>query len=223
MNSNPMQSAARQRGSKAKKIVVEAVLVAGIGLGLAFAANHLSPRRVILSWNYFGGTSGTVPPLLTAAHRSGTAGTNRLSVLEHATAQLLLAGLQPLQGNLALQLFRDPRFLQQQIVFIDALTDQEYENGHIPGAFRFDPYNPAKFAEYMYEVLPLCEAAEQVVVYCSGGDCDASEQAARHLISAGIPIQKVFVYVGGIAEWTRNGLPIELGTRNSGNLRNTNP
>jgi rhodanese-related sulfurtransferase len=122
-----------------------------------------------------------------------------------------------------LQLFRDPRFLQQQIVFIDALNDQEYAEGHIPGAFRFDPYNPAKFADYMSEVLPVCEAAEQVVVYCNGGDCDASELAVQYLASAGVSIQKLFIYVGGITEWKSKSLPVEIGARNSGSLRNTSP
>jgi hypothetical protein len=35
-----------------------------------------------------------------------------------------------------------------------------------------------------------------------------------------IPREKVFVYGGGITEWATNGLPIELGTRNSGQITN---
>jgi hypothetical protein len=38
----------------------------------------------------------------------------------------------------------------------------------------------------------------------------------------GIPNQKLFVFGGGIAEWTTNGLPVETGARNNGNLRNMN-
>ena len=38
--------------------------------------------------------------------------------------------------------------------------------------------------------------------------------------SLAIPKEKVFVYGGGFTEWATNGLPIELGLRNSGQLTN---
>ena len=209
--------------TRVKKVVLEAVLVAGIGMALAFVANRISPRRVVLTWNYFGGSNGSVPRSLTAVPRAGAAGTNRLAVAERLAAELKQKGLQSIDGAQALQFFHDPRFRQQQIVFIDALNDQEYKEGHIPGAFRFDPYNPAHFADYMAEVLPVCEAAQQVVVYCNGGDCDASERAAQYLVDSGLSIEKIYIYIGGIAEWKSNRLPVEIGARNAGNQRNTNP
>jgi rhodanese-related sulfurtransferase len=60
------------------------------------------------------------------------------------------------------------------------------------------------------------------VVYCHGGDCDDSESAAILLRDVGIATRKLFIYTGGIPEWTTNGLPVEIGGRNSGNLRSTN-
>ena len=69
------------------------------------------------------------------------------------------------------------------------------------------------------DVLPVCQKAEQIVVYCNGGDCDDSETAALLLRDVGIPNQKLFVYGGGMAEWITNSLPVETGARNSGNLR----
>ena len=70
--------------------------------------------------------------------------------------------------------------------------------------------------------MPVCRKAEQIVVYCNGGDCDDSETAALLLRDMGIPNQKLFVYGGGIAEWKANGLPVETGARNSGILLKTN-
>ena len=122
-----------------------------------------------------------------------------------------------MDGSQAAQLFQDPRFKQGSIVFIDARDEQHYQEGHIPGAYEFDPYRPEK---YFAAVLPVCKAAEQIVVYCNGGDCDDSESAALLLRDVGIANQKLFVYGGGITEWTTNGLPVETGERNSGNLRN---
>jgi len=42
------------------------------------------------------------------------------------------------------------------------------------------------------------------------------------LRDVGISNQKLFVYAGGITEWMTNSLPVEIGARNSGNLRNMN-
>ena len=51
-----------------------------------------------------------------------------------------------------------------------------------------------------------------------------AEQAAVILRdSIRLPNEKLFVYGGGIAEWATNGFPIELGSRNSGQLTESGP
>jgi rhodanese-related sulfurtransferase len=72
-------------------------------------------------------------------------------------------------------------------------------------------------------VLPVCQTADQIVVYCNGGGCEDSEFAAVILGNAGIPMTRLSVYGGGLWEWATNGLPIEIGERNSGNLRKPSP
>lgn len=191
-----------------------------LGIALAFAANFVSPRRVVLSWDYFGKTAvqGTQP--LRHAPQSSSSGSSAGELL---AARLGEQGMRVIHGSEARQLFSDRRFLQQDLVFIDALNAREYGQGHIPGAFRFDPYDPDGFAGYMAEVLPACEAAKQIVIYCNGGDCDASERAAQILVGAGVPPGKLLVYAGGIAEWKRNRLPLETGARDSGQISNATP
>ena len=105
------------------------------------------------------------------------------------------------------------------VVFVDARNEEEYQISHIPGAYEFDPYRSGKYYDV---VLPVCRKAENIVVYCNGGDCDDSETAALLLRDMGIPNQKLFVYGGGITEWKTNGLPVETGARNSGILLKTN-
>ncbi len=100
-------------------------------------------------------------------------------------------------------------------MFIDARDESHYLEGHIPGAHEFDPYRPEK---YFADVLPLCQSAAQIVVYCNGGDCDDSEAAAILLRDVGIPNSKIFVFGGGLPMWKTNGLPVETGPRNSGNV-----
>ena len=128
-------------------------------------------------------------------------------------------GLQVVDGSQTAQLFHDLAFPAGRHIFIDARDESHYREGHVPGAYEFDPYHPEK---YFPAVLPVCQAAEQIVVYCNGGDCDDSESAALLLRDVGIADQKLFVYGGGITEWTNNRLPVETGARNSGSLRNAN-
>ena len=74
---------------------------------------------------------------------------------------------------------------------------------------------------YLTNVVPVCLAAQQIVFYCNGGDCDDSEHAAIMLRdSIALPKEKVFVYGGGMTEWASNRLPIEIGARNSGQFTN---
>jgi rhodanese-related sulfurtransferase len=200
----------------AAKILREALFVAVIGAAFAFGANLVSPRGLALTRNYFpAGISRPVPAARDVANTNPPVS----SPAQLLAIRLKEQGLQWVDGRQAAQLFHDPRFQQGSIAFIDARDEQHYREGHIPGACEFDPYYPEKnFAT----VLPVCQAAEQIVVYCNGGDCDDSESAASALRDVGIANQKLFIYTGGITEWTTNGLPVEIGGRNSGNLRSTN-
>jgi rhodanese-related sulfurtransferase len=106
------------------------------------------------------------------------------------------------------------------IVFVDARNESHYEEGHIPDAYHFDHYYPEK---HLAAVLPACLSAVKIVVYCGGGACEDSQLAAQTLKEAGVPAERLFVYAGGITEWSTNGLPVELGARKSGNIRPSRP
>ena len=112
-----------------------------------------------------------------------------------------------------MELFHEPLYQQGAIIFIDARNDEHYQGGHIPGAYQFDNYHPEN---YMGTVFPLCQAAQKIVIYCNGGNCEDSQFAALTLRDAQIPSEKLFVFTGGITEWTNRGYAIELGERNSG-------
>ena len=207
---------ARHAGSTVKSL-------AGRGAGgghwgrLAFAANGLSPHGLELSKNFFPGSTQALPRPAGRPNQ-GTYETNANPPAEPLTERLRKDGLQLADGNVAVQLFRNPRREQDGVIFIDARDDQHYEAGHIPGAYHFDRFHPE---DYLSNVVQVCLTAQRIVFYCNGGDCDDSEHAAIMLRdSIGIPKQKVFVYGGGMAEWTSNGLPIEVGARNSGQLTN---
>jgi rhodanese-related sulfurtransferase len=202
----------------AGRILLEAALVAVMGIAFAFAANQVSPRGLALTRNYFPtGTNNLVRMAAIAVVPGGVSGTN--PALPYA-AQLPAAPIKAkevplIDGPQARQLFHDSHLKPGVVVFIDARDEEHYLKGHVPGAYEFDPYHPEK---YFPVVLPVCRAAEQIVVYCNGGDCDDSKTAALLLKDVGIPDQKLFIYGGGITEWTNTHQPVETGARNSGNL-----
>jgi len=213
MNQSTHPRPARDRRATARKISGEAGLVLAAGLAFALAANAISPLGLKLGRNYFpAGTAKPIRPVVTAAPSRNVPGTNPAAQL--LAVQMKELGLQIINGRQAAQLFRDPRRAQGIIVFVDARDEPRYRDGHIPGAYEFDPYRPEK---YLAAVLPVCQKAGQIVVYCNGGDCDDSVSAAMSLREAGIDNQKLFVYAGGMSEWT-NSMPIVTGGRNGENL-----
>jgi len=200
-----------------KRILVEGLVVATIGAVLAFLANGLSPRGLKLTRNYFPGSAAlTVTAGPGDTQPSGLGRPKGLSASELLATRLRAEGLQVADSNLVSRLFHDPRFEQNLVLFLDARDDEHYQAGHIPGAYPFDYFHPE---QYLGPLLPLLQSAEQVVVYCNGGDCEDSRQAAITLRNeVAVPAGKLFVYAGGIAEWSTNGWPVELGSRNSGKL-----
>jgi rhodanese-related sulfurtransferase len=199
-----------------KMVLLEGALVAVMGAAFAFAANAISPRGVVLLRNHF---PGVHPPTMAATSPStrGAGGTNppAASAAEQLAARLKANGLQLVGSNLVKQLFRDPRYEQELVVFIDARDDERYQEGHVPGAYQFDHY---RAEDYLPNVLPVCRTAEQILLYCHGGTCEDSEFSAIMLSELGIPKAKLFIYDGGMTEWMTNGLPVETGSRKSGQL-----
>ena len=202
-----------------KRVLQEGALVAVIGAALAFAANALSPRGLLLTENYFPGTGVTLPPPVVAAtNATGAAPPKTNSPRELLSARFQAEGLQLADSNRVAQLFHDPRREQDGVIFIDARDEEHYQLGHIPGAYHFDRFHPEN---YLTNVLQVCLTAQEIMFYCNGGECDDSEHAAIMLRdSIGIPKERLFLYGGGMTEWVTNGLPIELGPRNSGQLTN---
>ena len=209
------------RNLEAKRVLWEGLFVVVIGALFAFAANEVSPRGLVLTQNYFPGASlSASPPAISAKVAQGVdINQGAKSSPEQILAdQLQAKGLQLVNSDQAVQLFHDPRYEQELIVFIDARNDQHYQEGHIPGAFQFDHYHAEN---HLATVLPACQSAERIVVYCTGGDCEDSKFAALTLRAAGVPNETLSVYGGGMTEWVASGMPVEVGARKSGKFRNS--
>ena len=204
MSNDPQAPSQARPRSGIQWIALEALVIVVLGAALAFAANALSPRGLTLAHNYFpGATNGIVS-----------------APADSQVAALEQKGLKGVDGLAVLRLSQDPRLQQGLLVFIDARNEEHYLQGHIPGAYELDPYYPQL---QLARVLPICQAAEEVVVYCNGGDCEDSEFAAIALRDVGIQNEKLRIYTGGMSEWTKNGWPLEKGERNAGNAPEAKP
>jgi rhodanese-related sulfurtransferase len=216
VNVQAQQTETPVRRSETIKTLREAILVAAAGVLIALAANQISPRGLKLTRDYFPGIKPVAQPAVAATHTaSAETSTNVPSEADAAVARLKSKGLQVVDFDEVKKLLHDPGFQQNSIIFIDARDDEHYQAGHIPGAYQLDYYHPDK---YLATVLPVCQSARQIVVYCAGGDCEDSEMTALMLRDGGVPNEKLFVYSGGMTEWDARKEPIETGAQNSGQM-----
>ena len=87
------------------------------------------------------------------------------------------------------------------LILVDAMTPEQYERSHLPGALNI-PFSVA--ADVAEKMLPVKEA--HIVVYCSNEACWMSSEIAALLKSRGYSY--IWELNGGKKEWVPAGLPI---------------
>lgn len=167
----------------------QCLLVLVIGSIFAFAANRISPRGLALGRDYFPAASEPIPvaPEIKPTRDKPT----------HEFPTVTLGDIEEMIG--------DPRYVTRQFLLIDARNDAQFRAGHIPGAIQFDRYQPQN---YLSAVLPACLAAQKIVIYCGGGNCEDSIFAARALRDFGVPADRFFIFTGGVQSWRDAELPL---------------
>jgi rhodanese-related sulfurtransferase len=86
------------------------------------------------------------------------------------------------------------------VIWVDARPDNEFEQDHVPGAI---PLNEDRWTELLPALLAQWSPEKKIVVYCSSQSCNASREVARRLRDeAGL--KDVFVLQGGWEEWLKN-------------------
>jgi len=90
--------------------------------------------------------------------------------------------------------------------FLDARHDYEFEAGHIAGAI-FMPSTRLSSGEGI-EDASMIDPTRPVVIYCTGGECDASENTAVLLdaLELGFDLR---IMGKGYDDWAAVGLPVE--------------
>lgn len=90
----------------------------------------------------------------------------------------------------------------KKFILVDALPAESYHRAHLPGAINLPAERVRALAP---ELMPNKDF--EIIVYCAGPACRASEDAARELAEMGYP--NVRRYVGGNEDWMEAGLPME--------------
>lgn len=88
------------------------------------------------------------------------------------------------------------------IILLEALTQQYFDEGHLPGAIQIHPKQLEELAPQM-----LQDKEQLIVTYCGYAACPNSKMAAEGLTKLGY--KNVAAYVGGKQDWEEAGLPLE--------------
>lgn len=96
-------------------------------------------------------------------------------------------------------------FWEEGMAFIDARTDAERTVGTIEGAFHLQTKD--FIGGLAQPVLDQIDPAFPVIIFCGGGDCDASENVFQRLV--GRLYEEVYIMHEGYGAWEAAGHPTE--------------
>jgi len=106
--------------------------------------------------------------------------------------------------------FVDANYVQRRLgdgaVVLNVLSEEQYEERHIPGSINV-PNDAPDFNDRVLQAVPQKDTP--VIVHCSSMQCPASTQAARKLKSLGYT--EVYDYKAGIEDWVGADRATETG------------
>jgi thiosulfate sulfurtransferase len=92
----------------------------------------------------------------------------------------------------------DPRLPKGDLVWVDARSIEEYEQGHVSGAILL---NEEKWDSMLGNLFQAWQPPRTIIVYCDAG-CQASQKVAQRLRDLGI--EPVYTLKGGYEAWKRS-------------------
>ncbi len=118
-------------------------------------------------------------------------------------------GVTPIGELELMEFLNDP-----DVVVIDGRVRRDFATGAIPGAVNV-PYTEAadRLGELGCEIDFdgfICDGddVKSVALYCNGPWCGQSPTAARRMIEAGFPAEKIYYYRPGMQGWRMLGLTV---------------
>lgn len=109
-------------------------------------------------------------------------------------------------------LFTQRRQGADGLLFIDSRSPGDFAAGHIPGALNVPlervQRSGKKEAAPDWSAMLGFPGGQTLVIYCEGGDCQASISLAKIIHDRGY--QDIRIFAGGWVEWSAAGLPEEI-------------
>ncbi|MBX3617462.1 rhodanese-like domain-containing protein [Nitrosomonas sp.] len=96
--------------------------------------------------------------------------------------------------------------LDKEYYFIDVRGREDFNAGHIPGAFHL----PVKSDFNEQNLIAIAEKAQPLVIYCNGISCLGSSAATTKAVEWGWI--NIFYYREGIPGWRQHGYPLHTST-----------
>lgn len=114
----------------------------------------------------------------------------------HPKAPTLYEVSVPVENELSVE---EARKLDGEIIWIDARTDKDFQEGHIEGALLL---NQEGWADLLWKHRDVIERTEgsPVIVYCGGKRCKRSNEIAQRLRTE-MGMSPVYVLKGDWREW----------------------
>jgi len=161
-----------------QKTIKEIIILVAVSVALALVVNTFSPRGIALvgQWDVAKG-------VITASPAGDAAGRPE-EIDSVARAKDL--------------------FDKADVLFVDARSQNHYENGHIPGAVSLPV---GQFEERIEFFLNRYPPAQPIVTYCSGRTCEDSHDLAQLL--SGLGFTNVRIFIDGFPGWEAEGYPVE--------------
>jgi len=91
--------------------------------------------------------------------------------------------------------------------FVDARLEHEFDESHIPYAM-FLPAQRIRTRDGLDE-LSTIPPDITIVVYCVGGECDASHNTMMAMLNSGLGFTDIRIMGRGFIDWVEAGLPVE--------------
>jgi len=158
--------------------IKEIFLLVGVSVTLALVVNYFSPRGIALV-----GQWDTAKGVITA-NPTGAAEGKPQEIDSVARAKEI--------------------FDNGDVLFVDARSSDNYEDGHIAGAISLPV---GEFDERIESFLNRYSSDQPMVTYCSGRTCEDSHNLTQFLSDAGFT--NVRIFIDGFPGWEAEGYPIE--------------
>ena len=161
-----------------KELVNRSFILLGVSVIVAFIVNFISPAgiAVVGQWD-------TTEGVITARAKNDVVA-GKLEIEDPVQAKQIYDS-----GN---------------VLFVDARTRDDYDEGHIPGAASLPV---GQFDEHINAFLDRHDIERPIVTYCSGRTCEDSHFLAQLLMDFGYRDVKVFI--DGYPGWEAEGYPVE--------------